>query len=249
VLVSVPDHGASFNNLGVILWKQNRQMEALRYYEQAMLALQVNKTVLDNISEALNALPEDQRSNPLAVRVAKEFADQDTQLQAIMAQKGLHRWGSAWVDQETLDKLKAAEADVKDKLAKLEDDVKADKARIAEIDSSIDANTRAMTQIESQSFMRDTKGNMYQVPYPATYYTMQNDNEKLTAERAQKVADIQSIIEKGRQIQQSLPVAQYTGVMRLIGVEGTPFPAPVLSTAPATPATAPATPPSMMPLP
>ena len=103
-----------------------------------------------------------------------------------------------------------------------------------------------MTQIESQSFMRDTKGNMYQVPYPATYYTMQNDNEKLTADRAQQVADIQAKIEEGRKVQQSLPVPQYTGVMRLIGVEGTPFPAAVLSTAPST---APATPAAMMPLP
>jgi hypothetical protein len=233
-------------------------MGAMRFYEQGMIASPVDKVVLDNVAEALAGLPVDQRNNPLAVRVYKQFTDQDAQLQVIMAQSGLHRWGSAWVDQATLDKLKVAEQAVKDKLDKDAADIDAAKAKIVDINSSIDANTRAMNQLQAQSFMVDQKGNAYQVPLPPTYYTMQSDNEKLAADRAGQEAKIQSLIADGRKVQQSLPVPQFTGVQRLIGVEGTPFPTTAPSTAATTlpttapvavPTSPPASPPVLVPLP
>jgi tetratricopeptide (TPR) repeat protein len=260
VVAVLASHAPSFNNLGVILWRQNQQMGAMKYYEQAMINAPENKVILDNLAEALAALPDDQRKNPLAVRVFKRFTGQDQQLQAIMAQTGWFRWGSTWVDQPMLDKLKAAEQEVKDKLDKLSADIAASKEKIASIDSSIDANTRSMTQMQANSFTRDTKGNVYQMPLPDSYYTMQNDNEKLTADRAREEANIQSMIDQGKKARQSLPVPQFTGVQHLIGVPGTPLPPP--STAPTTvpsgatginpataPTSAPVVPPVLMPLP
>jgi tetratricopeptide (TPR) repeat protein len=261
VVAVLADHAPSFNNLGVILWKQNQQMGAIKYYEQAMIDAPVNKVILDNVAEAFAALPDDQRKNPLAVRVFKLFSAQDQQLQAIMAQSGWFRWGSTWVDQPTLDKLKAAEQAIKDKLDKLSADIGASKGKIADINTSIDANNRSMTQMQANSFARDAKGSVYQLPLPDSYYTMQSDNEKLTADRAREEASIQSMIDQGRKARQSLPVPQFTGVQHLIGTPGTPLPPPP-STAPTTdpslgsrtdptaPATsAPAAPPVLMPLP
>jgi tetratricopeptide (TPR) repeat protein len=257
VLVAQAGHGPSFNNLGVILWRQNQQMGALRFYEQAMLSMPVNKVVLDNVAEALAALPDDQRKNPLAVRVYKLFSAQDAQLQIIEAQSGLHRWGSTWVDQATLDMLKAKEQAVKDQLDKIAAAVDAEKAKIADDDSSIEANNRSMTQMQTDSMTRDLKGNYYQAPLPQTYYTMQADNEKLTADRATHQAKIQSLGQDARKARQSIPVPQFTGVQRMMGPEGAPFPP---TTAPSTaptgaqspgPATEPApmSAPVMMPLP
>jgi tetratricopeptide (TPR) repeat protein len=258
VVASIAGHAPSENNLAVILWKQNQQMGAMRFYELSMIASPVNKIVLDNVAEALQALPIDERTNPLAVRVQKLFTDQDAQLQEIMAQSGYHRWGSTWVDQATLDRLKAAEKSVKDQLAQLEEQVAAAKAKITDDDSNIDTNNRAMSQMQDETYMRDPTGKVFQAPLPASYYTMQSDNEKFAADRAQQEATIQAIIQQGQKIQQSLPVPQYTGIQRLIGVEGTPFPMTPPATAPATsPTTAPAAPlaapggsaPVLMPLP
>jgi tetratricopeptide (TPR) repeat protein len=259
VAAALPDEGSTFNNLGIVLWRQNQQMGAMRFYDMAMAASPVSKTILDNVAEALNALPDDQRRNPLAVRAYKRFVDQDAELQQIMAQSGMHRWGSTWVDQPTLDKLKQAEQEVKDKLDKIAGDVAASKAKIADIDSSIDGNSRAMTQMAANSIARDPKGNLYQAPLPTEYYTMQSDNERLTADRAAQEQKIRSLGEDAKKVQQSMPVPQFTGAQRMIGVEGTPFPpttAPTTnsSTEPATlpttaPAAVPLSPPVMMPLP
>jgi tetratricopeptide (TPR) repeat protein len=255
VIAAIAEHAPSLNNLAVILWKQNQQMGAMKFYERGMLASPINKVVLDNVAEALAALPDDQRRNPLANRVYKLFTEQDAQLQEIMARTGWHRWGSTWVDQPTLDKLKVAEQAVDDKLAKIDDDMKAAKGKIADIDSSIDGNNRAMTQLQASTLTRDAKGNLIQLPLPATYYSMQSDNEKLTADRAQQEANIQRLIEDKQKVRESMPVPQYTGIQRLIGADGAPFPATTApSTGPTTipttvPAAVPMSPPILIPLP
>jgi tetratricopeptide (TPR) repeat protein len=252
VITTLEDHAPSFNNLGVILWKQNQQMGALKFYEQAMIASPVNKVVLDNVAEALAALPDDQRRNPLAVRVYKTFSDQDAQLQAIMAQSSWHRWGATWVDQPTLDKLKAAEQAVNDKIEKIKADIAAANAKIADIDSNIDANNRAMTQMQAEMLTRDSKGNAIQLPLPSSYYTMQSDNQQMTADRAAEEAKIQSLVQDAKTVKQSLPIPQFTGLQRIIGVEGTPLPptpAAASTTLPSTgPSTLPTTAPAAVPL-
>jgi cell division protein FtsB len=230
-------------------------MGAMRYYEEAIVASPVNKVLLDNVAEALAELPADQRHNPIAVRVFHRFTEQDAQLQAIMAQSGWHRWGSTWVDQATLDKLKAKEQEIDDQIKKDEDQIATVKSKIADIDSAIDGNTRAMTQMSATSLTRDAKGNIYQAPMPGSYYTMQSDNERLTADRAVQEAKIQTLADDEKKVKQTLPVPQFTGIQRLIGVEGTPFPpttAPTTTPSPApmtAPGAAPTSMPVMMPLP
>jgi Flp pilus assembly protein TadD len=224
VLSVFASHAPSLNNLAVILWKQNQQMGAMRYYDLSLAEQPPQRPILDNIAEALNALPEDQRRNPLAVRVAQRFAQQDAQMQFIMAQRGLHRWGATWVDQATLDKLKLAEQAVKEKLAKIEDEAKADQARIGDINTAIDNNNRSMNQMVANSFVRDSAGNFFQAPLPALYYTMQNDNQQLAAEKAGLEQKLQRLDDEAKRAYQDLPVPPYTSVQRMIGPEGAPLP-------------------------
>jgi tetratricopeptide (TPR) repeat protein len=251
VIATLPAHAPSANDLAIILWKQNQQMGAMRYYEAAIIASPVNKLLLDNVAEALAALPQDQRRNPIAVRVFHRFTEQDAQLQTIMAQTGWHRWGSTWVDQATLDKLKGKEQEIDDQIKKDEDAIAGVKSKIADIDAAIDSNTRAMTQMSATSMTRDAKGNLYQAPMPGSYYTMQSDNERLTADRAVQEAKIQTLADDEKKVRQTMPVPQFTGIQRLIGAEGTPFPPSTApSTAPmTTPGPGPTSMPVMMPLP
>ena len=67
------DHGPTLNNLGVILWRQNQFAAALSWYDQAMAAFPQNREVLDNVAEALHALPDEQKRTAVGIRVARPF--------------------------------------------------------------------------------------------------------------------------------------------------------------------------------
>ncbi|MBV8781428.1 MAG: tetratricopeptide repeat protein [Phycisphaerae bacterium] len=221
-IAATPDCAAAFNNLAIILWKQNQPMAALQNYEKCLIALPQNKPVLDNVAEALAALPNDQRKNPIAIKLQKRFADQDAQLQTLMEKNGQYRWGSSWVDQATLDKLKAAEQAVNDQLNKLNADATTINSRIAEIDHLTAANNNTMQQLQASAYARDAKGNVVILPLPPQYYTMENDNERMAGERAGLLQKLQGLSEEAKKAQQSMPVPRYTGIQRVIGVEGMP---------------------------
>ena len=57
-----------------------------------MLAAPVSREILDNVAEALNALPENQRKGPVVAKVVRHFKEQDDDLQKKMAERGLVRW-------------------------------------------------------------------------------------------------------------------------------------------------------------
>jgi prefoldin subunit 5 len=218
------DHAPTLNNLAVVLWRQNQAIPALQYYDQGIAAAPVNKILLDNIAEALAALPDNQRKNAIAVKLIKHFTDQDTTLQSIMARSGMHRWGSSWVDGPTLDKLKAAEKEINDKLDQLSADITAARARIVDIARTIDTNASSMQQMEANSYARDPNSNNFvRLPLPDVYYTLQNENAKLASERTGLETKIQTMFEQGKRVKQQMPVPQFSGVQHLIGAEGTPL--------------------------
>jgi tetratricopeptide (TPR) repeat protein len=217
------DHAPTLNNLAVVLWRQNQAIPALVYYDQGIAAAPVNRILLDNVAEALAALPDNQRKNAIAVKLFKHFTDQDTQLQSIMARSGMHRWGSSWVDGPTLDRLKAAEKEIKDKLEQLTTDINTARARIVEIGKTINDNNNSMQQMEANSYARDVNNNFIRLPLPGIYYTLQNENAKLDAERTAQEAKIQALFETGKRVKQQMPVPQFSGVQHLIGAEGAPL--------------------------
>jgi len=114
------------------------------------------------------------------------------------------------------------------------------KLRITNVDQEIDEIDRAMRRLEASSYLRDINGNIYQAALPGTYYQLQDDARKLQKERQEQFDRLEKLRQQARAINQDLPVPKYTGLQRVIDVEGTPVVAPAPATEPTTqPASAP----------
>ena len=216
------DHAPTLNNLGVVLWRVNAHAQALNYYEQAMLASPLNRDVLDNVAEALNALPVNERAAPVAVKATRRFTEQDTTLQQQMAQRGWYRWGSTWVDRTQLEQFKAAEAELQKKLDAMNIEFEVNKKKVANIDDDIDSNQRRMRSLESSTVVRDSQGNVVRTPLPSRYYDYEAENKKLARDRIDLVAKMEGLRIEAKKAQQQVPMPRFKGVQRMIGVEGTP---------------------------
>jgi tetratricopeptide (TPR) repeat protein len=217
-----PNNIATLNNLAVISWRQRHPMGALNYYDQAMSASYPRQRIVDNIAEALYALPREHRDNALTQKVVKNFNEQETALIIELEKEGLYRWGATWVDAARREELKAAEAKIQeaiDALSKRYDDLEIE---VREIDRDIEDNERAMRQMESTRFLRDVDGRMIQLGLPSSYYTLSEDNERLSARRVTLQRDMQDLRRQATQVQRQLPVPKYTGEQQPIGPGGAP---------------------------
>ena len=155
VTTLLPDHAPSLNNIAVIQWRQNQPMTALNFFDRALLAAPNRRDVLDNVAEALNALPVEDREAPVTKKLVRHFNEQDAAMQAAMQKQGLFRWGATWVSAAELEKLQEAEKQIKDKLDKLSASFDAVTARIARIDADIQTDTIMAKRMESDSFGHD----------------------------------------------------------------------------------------------
>jgi tetratricopeptide (TPR) repeat protein len=235
VTALAPDHAPTLNNLGVVLWRQNAIGAALGYYDRALLAAPGSRDILDNVAEALNALPKDQRDTPITKKLVRHFKEQDDDAQKKLAAKGMYRWGSTWVSEKELAKLQDAEKAIKDKIAVISQDFDAVAKRINSIDRRIAEDQQELSLIDSQSYAQGADGRFVRLPYPPRYYTVAREIDALKAERADRVTEQERLRNAAKQLQQQLPTPKYTGIQRLIDADGMPLPAP-----PAAPATKPA---------
>lgn len=229
---AVPDHPPTLNNLAVILSRQNSAIGALNLYDSAMQAAPGARQIVDNVAEALHALPEQQRTNAVAKKLARRFQEQDAQLQIALGQQGLFRWGATWVDQRTLDMLKAAEKEIKDKLDKMAADFDAAKAKVEDYDTQISETERTMRRMESSRYYRDAQGNLFTAPLPSSYYDLQRDLDSLKADRDKQLKTLDGLRDAAVKLQAQLPVPQFSGVQQMIGPEGAPLLVPGATTQP-----------------
>ena len=243
VVAHLEKHGPTLNNLGVILLRQKQPGGALGYYDQAMQAAPVNKFILDNVADALGTLPENERKGTQFQRVSRRFAEQDTLLQRQLAPQGWFRWGSSWVDQKTLDQLRAQEKATRDKMVAMQNEFDQAKARIAQIDQEVNQNQRDMDEMRSQSVYYDpVRKTTITSPLPQAYYDLQRKNQDLRGEQTSLQAKLVTLREQAKHVEQELPVPRFTGVQQIVGVEGMP------ELGPAAPSTGPATAPSSPPV-
>jgi Flp pilus assembly protein TadD len=222
-----PDHGPTLNNLAVVLWRQNQQMAAMNMYLQAMQAMPLNKELLNNVAEALNGLTPEQRKSPIAQKVYKLWTEQDNQLQQQMMPLGWYRWGSTWVDKVQFDKLQAAEKEVKEKIAKMEEDFADAQAKVDTIDAQMKQNHDAMRYMEQNRVVYDQTGKGTIYPLPPQYWDYDRANRRLDTQRKETVAQLDALRAKAQAVKQLLPVPKYSGIQIMIGVEGTPAVTPV----------------------
>ena len=221
--VSLPDNAAIHNNLGVILWKQRAFMQALAEYDKAMLADPQNRTILDNVTEALHALPQEHKKSDLTKRVVAHYKDQEATLEKALAAQGQYRWGSDWLDEKEFNKIVAAQKAVQDKLDSLKKDLDDVQASLLKIAREIQDDKQLQQAIASQSVQLDpTTGRAYQLPLPQRYYDLERDVRSLQAEQVLKqrqLADLQKL-----QLQQAnaMPTPKYSGSQKPFDVDAMP---------------------------
>jgi tetratricopeptide (TPR) repeat protein len=219
----VHSHAPTLNNLAVIAWRQKSFVVAMSFYGQAMMATPQAKEILDNVAEALNAIPDDNKKAPVVIQAVSLFADQDAQLQQAAAQQGLYRWGATWVTAKQLQDLKAAEAKVKQQLDNIQQQFDALQQKIGEIDSEMSANQGEMDRHQARSMYTDQNGNSIQMPLPDIYYQLRRDNEKLANDKRVIQQGQIALKNREKQVQQEIPVPKFTGLQQIIGVDGVPL--------------------------
>jgi tetratricopeptide (TPR) repeat protein len=222
VLQILPNHAPTLNNLAVISWRQKSFVVAMNFYDQAMMASPMAKPILDNVAEALNAIPPENRLAPVVQQGATLFAEQDTELQKAAAQQGLYRWGSGWVTAQQLADLKAAEARVQQQLDALQAQYDALQAKVVDTDTEIEKNQREMARLEALSIGSNQNGVTIALPPPPAYYELQADNDKLKIDMKGLQQQQQDLKTKARDVQKDLPMPKFTGVQQILGVEAMP---------------------------
>lgn len=232
VVATLADHAPSCNNLAVVLWRQNQQMAAMGFYVKAMTASPYHREILNNVAEALNALPQNQRNTVTAQAAFRLFTDQDSVLQEKLAKTGLYRWGSAWVDKPQVDRLMEIEKDIKKQLDAMSADFDATAKKLNQIDGDMEYNAKRMKAIEDTSYAVDPQGRMYRVSFPPRYYELERANKQLAVDRQEQSAKQDALRATARLVQQKLPTPRFTMVQRLIGVEGTPLLPPMIGIGP-----------------
>lgn len=250
----LPEHAATLNNLGVVLWRQNQHLTALGVYDLALAAQPRNKQIIDNVAEALNALPADRRDAPIAKRLSQRFADQNEAMSREMAASGWFRWGAAWVRGPQLEELKRAEAEIKAKLDALAEQYDQTEAAIRRIDQEVNENERLLVQIEADRRYIDARGRIITLMLPKSYYAVEDNIRKLKLERQELVLKLDQMRQRAKLIQQQMPVPKFTGLQQMIGPEGIPqhaveTPPPVPGVADPRPISPPATAPTLPELP
>jgi tetratricopeptide (TPR) repeat protein len=247
VHTTMPSDAATLNNLAVIAWRQNQTITSLNYYNDAMLAMPSNKEICNNVAEALAALKDDFKKNPIAQRASRTFVEQEAQLETTMAQYGWYRWGSMWINQTQLNDLKKAEKDVQDKIDALEKKFNDGKQKIDSDNARILSDQQYLADTEQQNTFVDGSGNIYRGILPPAYYDTQREIASLQNEIASINNSFPQMQDEAKQLAGRKPKPKYSGVQNLIGVEGAPKIAGGEAVSAATPTSAPASQPAMAP--
>ena len=223
VAAQLADHGPTHNDLAVILWKTHAQMPGLAEYDKAMLTAPENRTILDNVAEALNALPVEYRKNSLTKKVVEHFNEQDAGLAKKMAENGLYRWGSQWLDEKQYAKLQTAEKEFDAKKDAMQKDYDGVQARLIQIERAIVDEQNLANGILQESVAYDpTTGRPIRYPLPERYYDLIKDIQAMQRERVLKRQQLEMLKKQAAELLKSKPAPKYSGIQRIIDLEGMP---------------------------
>jgi tetratricopeptide (TPR) repeat protein len=217
------DHGPTLNNLAVIAFKQKQWMGALSLYDLAMQATPKSRVILDNVAEALNAVPPKDRTGQQYLKALKRFGEQDAELQKEMLKEGMYRWGATYVPEKQMEELKKAQEKINAKLEDMKQDYARLEDRIREIDNRIDTNDRSIARMNNDTRRVDPNGRVFYLRPPSAYYEYKRENDTLRDERVSVLNKMDGFQEKALRIQQDTPVPQFTGSQKIMETEGTPL--------------------------
>jgi Tfp pilus assembly protein PilF len=224
VVPIVPNHAPTLNNLAVVLWRQHQYLPAIGNFDQAMLSAPVDKLILDNVAVAIQTLPPELAKNAITQKMLRHFNEQDQQLAESMSRQGMRRYGSVWVSEKDIERIKQEEKQTQDKLDQLAGDFDRSRQKIDQLAQTISDNTTQIHRIEANSVAVDPRtGIAAPVPYPSAYYDLVRDNQNAQRDRDAEVSKLDQMKKQAVDLQNSKPSQKNLGVMRLVGVEGTPI--------------------------
>lgn len=237
VAKELPDHAPTHNNLAVILWKTRALIPALAEYDKALSADPGNRTILDNVAEALHALPETYRKNQITKKLVSRFDDLDAEMQKKMAKQGLYRLGSQWVPADDFKSFHATQANARERMDSYKNDSLTLQTRLMQIDRTIDDDMHLMNSILQEqtqvvrSYDYDSltgaptpngQGPIRQYPLPQRYFDLEKEVVALKAEKATKTRQLQQLPRLVADAQKNADQKCYTGTQNLIGLDSAP---------------------------
>jgi len=104
-----------------------------------------NRLLLDNMSRRSTPTP-GQNFRELPV-IETPVQSGEVKMETAMAKNGLHRYGSTWVTQEELDRLKKNESAIQDQMSRLDAQYKLTRTMLANLEAQISRRRRTMTII------------------------------------------------------------------------------------------------------
>jgi len=215
VLKVIGDHAPTLNNLAVTQWRQHNYGAALSLYLKAMAAKPVDQAILDNVVEALQALPANMQGGNLAKKVQALFDDQDKQLQGLQQARGLYRWGSDWYPAAKVAQLTAEKQDHEQAMAALQTQVRQTTESLASTDAEMQNASHTIVAPPMVNIHRQ----IVDQPDPSLIRQQDTNLAQMDAIERTKLNNLRQQI---RHLENKISSTEYTGVQRLIGPEGTP---------------------------
>ena len=218
-----PGHAPSLVNLAAIEAELGRADRASWFMAEAVEAAPQRAEVLDNAAELIELLGDrDDRDDRNARRLRASFGRFEAELRREMADRGLYRFGSGWVDAARQAELEAARTEVEAAVSVLKKEYDALAAEEAVLAEKMAANARYLRQLADASTARAPDGTVVRVPPPPEYHAAERDNELLAIDRrrlAERMADLERRAAAERA---ELPAPPFAGRLAPVGEDGVP---------------------------
>ena len=227
-----PRHAPTLNNLAIVLVDQNQLPRAAVFMERALAASPGSKSLLDNAAELLHLIETDDGvvnnvGDNLLGRLRARFERQDEQLAARLAGDGWNRWGSKWVDDETMTKIEAAREEIDRDVLALRQAYQGRQQQLQLVRNEIAAGRQLMRDLERSGTFIDINGIPRKRPPPPSFYETQARVANLEAEADRIAAELPRIEAEAEQVRTRLPVPPYDGRLDPINEDGVPVVMPL----------------------
>jgi hypothetical protein len=125
------------NNLAVIAWQQKQPTEGLQRYLKALQLDSSNRSLLDNITAAINAYTRNggDKKAPGFRTLNEQYLRAEARMEGEMANRGLYRYGSQWVTKDDQERLKENAAAIHGRMEALDAQFKATRDQLVILDT------------------------------------------------------------------------------------------------------------------